>query len=232
MFRDSIKGLDKIFKTDVNHTLTLAIVGEGGTLKSSFAYTLIASQCRNNDTLGIYITLEEGAQSLHLNLQSIGIPIEERLKIVDYNSLRRKFRGEEKHLAFLRMILSIIISFKRQNEERFKYVVIDSLGALYSLVDIADPRREMYHFFNTLRENDLTTTIIMERIGLTESYAGAESMLFLVDGVIELGVVETTQNVRRYIQIKKMRAVKHDMEKFVLDIGDEGLEVLGPLYGY
>ncbi|MCI0496685.1 MAG: hypothetical protein L0Z54_00085 [Thermoplasmata archaeon] len=232
MFRDSIRGLDKIFKTDIDHTIALAIVGEGGTMKSSFSYSLIASQCLREDTLGIYITLEEGSSSLHFNLKSLGIPVEERLKIVDYNSLRRKFRGEEKHLAFLRMILSIIISFKRQNEERFKYVVIDSLGALYSLVDIADPRREMYHFFNTLRENDLTTVIIMERIGLTETYAGAEAMLFLVDGVIELGVVETTQNVRRYVQVKKMRAVKHDMEKFVLDIGDDGLEVLGPLYGY
>jgi len=232
VFRDSIKGLDKIFKTDIDHTVALAIVGEGGTLKSSFAYSLIAAQCERDDTLGIYITLEEGGQSLNYNLESLGIDIEERLKIVDYNSLRRKFRGEEKHLAFLRMILSIIISFKRQNPERFQYVVIDSLGALYSLVDIDDPRREMYHFFNTLRENDLTTTIIMERIGLTESYAGAETMLFLVDGVIELGVVETTQNVRRYLQIKKMRAVKHDMEKFVLDVGDNGLMVLGPLYGY
>ncbi len=232
MFKDSIKGLDKIFKTDIQSTVALAIVGEGGTLKSSFTYSLLAENCLTDDALGIYITLEETAESLLQNQRSIGVRLEERLKIVDYNSMRRRFRGEEKHLAFLRMILSILLSYKKQHGDRFKYVALDSLGALYSLVELKDPRREMYHFFNTLRENDLTTWIIMERVGLGETYAGAESMLFLVDGVIELGVVETTQNVRRYIQVKKMRSVKHDMEKFVLDVGEEGLEVLGPLYGY
>lgn len=232
MFKNTIKGLDKIFKTDVNHTVAIAIVGEGGTLKSSFAYALIAEECRNKDALGIFISLEEGTKSLIMNLKSLGVRLDERLRVVDYLSLRRKFKGEEKHLAFLRMILSILLSYKKQHSERFKYVVIDSLGALYSLVEIDDPRREMYHFFNTLREHELTTVIVMERVGLGEIYSGAESMLFLVDGVIELGVVETTQNVRRYVQVKKMRAVKHDMEKFVLDVDDDGLVVLGPLYGY
>jgi len=53
---------------------------------------------------------------------------------------------------------------------------------------------------------------------------------YLADSIIELGIVENQERVKRYIQIKKMRAVKHKMEKHQLIVGKDGLSVLGPVY--
>jgi KaiC/GvpD/RAD55 family RecA-like ATPase len=53
---------------------------------------------------------------------------------------------------------------------------------------------------------------------------------FLADGTIELGVIEDKGGVKRYIQISKMRAVKHAMEKHQLMIDKNGINILGPIY--
>jgi KaiC/GvpD/RAD55 family RecA-like ATPase len=44
-----------------------------------------------------------------------------------------------------------------------------------------------------------------------------------VDGVIELGRVETHQDVVRYVQVRKMRGTAHDLNKRAMEIGDRGV---------
>jgi KaiC/GvpD/RAD55 family RecA-like ATPase len=53
---------------------------------------------------------------------------------------------------------------------------------------------------------------------------------FLADGTIELGMVEVNGVVKRYIQILKMRATRHAMEKHQITIDENGLNILGPIY--
>jgi len=53
---------------------------------------------------------------------------------------------------------------------------------------------------------------------------------FLADGTIELGLMEGRSGVKRYIQILKMRAAKHAMEKHQLIADESGLKILGQIY--
>jgi KaiC/GvpD/RAD55 family RecA-like ATPase len=62
------------------------------------------------------------------------------------------------------------------------------------------------------------------------TYDIAKPEHFLADGVIELGLIEAADGVKRYIQIRKMRAVNHKMEKHQLAVGEQGLSVLGSIY--
>jgi KaiC/GvpD/RAD55 family RecA-like ATPase len=53
---------------------------------------------------------------------------------------------------------------------------------------------------------------------------------FLADGVIELGTRESSDDVKRYIQIRKMRSARHEMGKHQMIVGKEGISVLGSIY--
>jgi KaiC/GvpD/RAD55 family RecA-like ATPase len=52
--------------------------------------------------------------------------------------------------------------------------------------------------------------------------------VFLVDGIIELGLDRTRGKLVRYIRVDKMRACEHSMEKHTVEVGEGGLTILGP----
>ncbi len=85
-----------------------------------------------------------------------------------------------------------------------------------------------------LKDKELTSFLIMEA-GLSEGFVYANdypgcSEYFLADGIIEVGTVEARENVKRYIQIRKMRATRHTMNKHQLIVDEEGLAILGSVY--
>lgn len=86
-------------------------------------------------------------------------------------------------------------------------------------------RKDSYHFFTLLRNSGLTSFVTLETDGL-----GFTPESFLADGVIEMGSTETHEDVIRYIQVKKMRAVKHSMKKYQIIVESDGLSVLEPVY--
>ena len=54
---------------------------------------------------------------------------------------------------------------------------------------------------------------------------------YLADGVIFLGMDRDMEgHITRFLQIKKMRATKHSMEKHGIEISDDGIMVLRPLF--
>jgi len=53
---------------------------------------------------------------------------------------------------------------------------------------------------------------------------------YLVDGVLDMGFVDTGQEVYRYLQVRKLRGSSHDLRKYVGEINGNGFEVRGLLY--
>lgn len=228
MFRETIEGLDQIFETDIKTRKTLLVLGGGGTLKTSFVYNLLSLHLAKTGEVALYITLEESEESILENIRSINAPISNNIHIVDYNILRSQFKDKEKDLEFAYVLETLMNSFKKEYPDKFRYLALDSLGALYSLIKISDARSDIYHFFNTLKDLSLTGFIIAEETVAEQGKFGYED--FLTDGVITLGLVEIEGQVKRYMQVKKMRTVKHQMDKFEMAIGDNGLTIVGPLF--
>lgn len=226
MFKDTITGLDKVFKDDVRRPKVILVTGPPGSMKSSFIYTLLTSYLDGSNEFGVYTTLEESVSSHLSNMENLGINLCLNLQITDFTDLREE--GED--VDYLKFIEKMLRHFKKVKGDRFTCFTLDSLGALYSLMDGQENmRKKMYHFFQLLRDLNLYSFIVMERSQDTESsLLGNEG--FLADGIIYLGLKRRQGRLSRFIQVEKMRACEHSMELHALDLRMGKICVLGPIF--
>jgi len=234
MFKDSIPGLDKVFKIDVERPKVILVTGPPGSMKTSFCYTLMSKYLEKRNEFGLYCTLEETVDSHLKNMTSLGVKLTTKMQISDLTDLREideidEAMGNRDEIDYLLFIERMIQKFKQDYGDRFSVFVIDSLGALYSLMEnTADMRKKMFYFFKMLRDSNLYSYAIMERSPHAESQLlGNEG--FLADGIIMLGLDRQRGTLTRYLQVEKMRASEHSMEKHALEVGKGGIAVLGPL---
>jgi len=234
LFKDSLPGLEKVFKNDIDRPKIILITGPAGSMKTSFCYSLMSSYLRDKNEFGLYATLEEAVDSHLKNMESMGVKLSPKMQISDMTDLREidqidEVIGQEAQTDYVLFIEKMIQRFRRTHGDKFSIFVLDSLGALYSLMeDVKDMRKKMFYFFKMLRDNNLTCFVIMER-----SLSGESQLLgnegFLADGIIMLGLDRTRGKLVRYLQVEKMRAAEHSMEKHAIEIGKTGITVLGPL---
>lgn len=231
--RDSIPGLDRIFRSDIEAPKIILVTGPPGSMKTSFCYSVMSNYLEKADEVGLYVTLEETSSSHVNNMRSLGIEASPNMEISDITDLREldEVIDEEKPTDYIQFIEQTVEYYKQKHGERFTVFTLDSLGALYSLMESsANMRKKMFYFFKTLRDQNLVCFIVMERSrGAPSDLMGNEG--FLVDGIIELGLDRTRGKLARFIRVEKMRACKHSMEKHTVEVGEKGLTILGPTLG-
>jgi KaiC/GvpD/RAD55 family RecA-like ATPase len=234
LFKDSIPGLDKVFKNDIERPKIILVTGPPGSMKTSFCYSLMSHYLKDKNEFGLYATLEETVDSHLRNMESMGVKLSAKMQISDMTDLREidqidEVIGQESGTDYVLFIEKMIQRFRRTHGDKFSILVLDSLGALYSLMEnVQDMRKKMFYFFKMLRDNNLTAFIIMER-----SLSGESQLLgnegFLADGIIMLGLDRQRGKLVRYLQVEKMRAAEHSMEKHAIEVTKNGMTVLGPL---
>jgi len=221
---NAIKGFDVLFKGDIPRGSVILVTGIEGALKSGFVFDMMSNYLAGTNEHGLYTTLEETEESHLRNMKSLGIKKLDRMHIFDYKDIRHELGDEE--LDMLK-VTEDVINFYKEKYENLTIFALDSLNAFYSLSTQLNLRKNMYRFFTMLREKNLTSFLVLETC--------SPSLLeppeyFLADGIIELGIVEAKENgkdVKRYIQIRKMRAANHSMEKHQVMVGKDGLYVAG-----
>ncbi len=231
MFQSTIKGLDKIFKTNNYEKMIIMVSGYTGTLKSTFTYSLMSKYLDNHPgEIGLYATIEETKESLLKNLKSIGVKPNENIFIADYNRTREMYREESENTDFLELTEKLIMSTKEERGDAFTVFALDSLNALYTLTKMDNDyliRKRIYYFYKLLRDAGLTSLVLKE-LPRESSYVGREDENFLADGVIELGIRRTLEGKKRYVEVLKMRQNQHSMKQYIIDIDKEGLSIIGP----
>ncbi|PIV69267.1 MAG: signal transduction protein [Euryarchaeota archaeon CG01_land_8_20_14_3_00_38_12] len=226
MLKDTVNGLDKVLEKDIPPGFVILIKGSPGTLKSGFMHNVLSNYLsKEKKEFGVYATIEETKESHLRNMRSLGIKMPDNMEMFDYSDIRTEWKKEEKEgkLDIVKITEDIIKFYKEEKKENFTIFALDSFSALCSLAEVK--RGDSYHFFTLLRNSGLTSFVAQETDG---QQSIPES--FLADGVVELGTVETHEDVVRYIQVKKMRAVKHSMKKHQLIVESDGLSVLEPVY--
>jgi KaiC/GvpD/RAD55 family RecA-like ATPase len=228
MFRGTLPGLDLVFHTDPPLGSIITLVGGAGTLKSAFAYAVLSARLTAHpEERAIYVTLEETKDGHLANLNSLGIKPHLRIAISDVASLRAEMRGlgeggfrEEDYLALI---------LKRARGEDidgkpYNFLVLDSLNALEAAMptDPRQTRRALQDFFFELRSRKITTIALIETMQVDD-----RPEYFLVDGIIELGVMRHNNDFKRFITVRKMRASRHEMRPFILDVTPAGIRVMG-----
>jgi len=256
MFLDTISGLNKIFETDIPDGMVVLITGGPGTLKSAFVFNLLSMHLeKNKKEFGSYVTLEETKSSHIRNMKSLNIKMQKRLMISDLASFRSHMGYDD--LDYLNLIKSRAmkkakLASKKMDDKDYEFDTssgninspeisenpetkykspsvfgLDSLNALYSLMNLTgtDVRQEMLKFFHQLKETKMTSFFILE----TDPQESYKDEYFLVDGIIELGIMESQGQLKRYMMVKKMRATKHNLDPYVIELTKTGIRIVGQL---
>jgi circadian clock protein KaiC len=211
-----IQGFDEKMAGGVPEGNIVLVAGEPGTLKSSIVFNILYHNAKVENRIGVYITLEQGRDSLCQQMASMGMDpgdIESRVSIVDLALIRRNIDKLGKQ-SWMEIFKTYAQNVKESLD--YKILVLDSLPILEMLAEFENPRTELFHFFEWLRELKVTTFIISEMKAGSELYAKHDED-FLADGIIHLKMEKVDEvNVARRIRCVKMRSTTHSPNYYTL----------------
>lgn len=253
-----VEGFDQYLHPGIPWGSVCLVMGGPGTLKTTFVFTLLYNNMKLNNQKGLYISLEQSKESLLTNMAKIGLTDinPETLEIADYGTLRLMLKkaldksrkelrsdldpGKNKGLIDVtnpvteetNVGINWLEDIQKLIRDRVEFgdvniVALDSLNGLYALTDFTNARKELFHFFGFLREIDVTSFLIAEAIPTSPIIGEYGVEQFLSDGIFELGIIEDREPMR-YIQMKKIRGIAHDMNKYAFKV-DDGIRVWGKL---
>lgn len=233
MFKDTIEGLGEIFQKDISPPMIIIVRGPPGSMKTTFIHMIMSRYLSKHDEFGLYTTLEESVRSHLRTIKSIGMDICLNMQISDFSELRKSQGDNIDKIDYLGFTEDLVKHFKGIYKDKFTVFAFDSLGALYSLMrGVESPpvvRKKIYHFFEMLRDHNLIAFMVMESAIEGESkLLGDEG--YLSDGIVLLGLKRKQGKLIRYLQVEKMRSVKHSMEMHAIEIRNNQIMVLGPIY--
>jgi len=201
------------------------ICGTPGCMKSSLAYSILYKNAVEGNLKGLYITLEQGIPSLKKQMEMLGMVEEsEKLDIVDHKMIDKELGGERRfELNLVKKVKYYVDDLL--NREDYDIIAIDPLNALYSLTTIKNPRREVYLFFEGLREKEITSFLVSEMDQGVNRFGKYGVEEFLSDAIIHLNFMRERDILERYLGIVKMRCTNHDLQYFPLFYNKNGFVI-------
>lgn len=223
-----VDGLDEHIEGGIPKGSVSLICGSPGSMKSSLGYYILYHNAKEKNLKGIYISLEQDLKSLKMQMKKLGMKnrsINNDLTILDYDIIKKEISKEKNWLKEISKYVK-----KVKKEKGADLLVIDSLDALYALSRIEEPRREVYHFFKSLRDIGITSYLLSEISSNSGkfSYYGIED--FLADGIIHMQFQkkgDLLSSMERYLGIIKLRTTNHDTQYFPLLYMSEKFTVFG-----
>ncbi len=213
-----VGGLDQALGGGIPEGSIVLVAGPPGTMKTSLIYNIMYHNA-GNGRRGLYITLEQTAESLRHAMERFGFdPIEEaELYVLDLGVLRTSLKRAEATKDWIGILVDIVKEAVAANQ--YKVLALDSMEALYALADFGAPRRDLFQLFAALRELGLTTFLVAETpIGSQRLTQYGED--FLADGILHLRHVEVGEtDVQLRLRCVKMRMMDHVHNSLALTYG-------------
>jgi len=219
-----IKGLDENMEGGIPKGYVVLITGMPGSMKSSVGFNILYNNAKHKKTKGIYISLEQGRDSLLEQMDRLHMPaaeMENLISVVDIGYLRLNSEGMEYGDSWNSVFRMYAENMKES--QNYEILVIDSLAAVEVLADVKNKRAELFHLFGWLRGLGVTTFIISEA-SVDQSIMRDED--FLADGVIHLDLRREGSSVNLYLGVAKMRKTLHKRGYVPLIFDQSGFELV------
>jgi KaiC/GvpD/RAD55 family RecA-like ATPase len=211
-----IEGFDEALEGGIPKGHIVLVCGTAGTMKTSLTFSLMYNNVKKNGLKGLFITLEEGQEHVRKAMQELGMKDIDDLDlyILDIARIRLDHKDEELSKNWIDILTRYIQERVKLN--KFDIVALDSLAALYSLSELKIPRRDLFHFFNILRQLGITAFLINE-VPFGSSILVPYDEDFLADGILHLKHHEVgDSDFQLRIRCIKMRRTKHFTGYFAL----------------
>jgi len=211
-----IEGFDEKLQGGVPASSVVLLVGEPGTMKSSVAFNMLFNNAKEKGQRGLYVTFEQSSKSLAKHMSGLGMDpskLQDKIEIVDIGLIRKKLT-QLKEQSWIQIFKMYTKNLKESSD--YSLLVIDSLPVLEVLAKFDNPREELFHLFEWLRDLGVTTILISEMTPDSKSYSN-HGEDFLADGIFYLRMMETGDvSVQRQLRCVKMRSTEHNTDYHTL----------------
>ena len=220
-----VRGLDEQLEGGIPQGDVILIAGKPGTMKSSLGFNILWNNAKQSGVPGAYVTLEQSRDSLLVNMARLGMPIEgleRNISILDLGMIRKKLTQltDETWLEVFKMYVQNL----RKNMN-IELMVIDSLPVLEIMAKFKDPRDDLFHFFEWLRDLGVTTMLIAE-MDQDSCHFSKNGEDFLADGIIHMDLKREGNNVNLYTSVVKMRKTAHRRGYYPVIYDRKGFEIV------
>lgn len=224
--KSGIPGLDKVLHGGFLEGSIITIGGPSGGGKSTFAMQYLYEGATKYDEPGIYISIEEGKDSMMFHMSGYewdlaGAEKKQKLVFLDYPVYE-----VDQFLQQAGAVKEII------NTVGVKRVVIDSIMPIALYFKNDDERKKGFlKFISNVRKWGTTTFIISEDTtpssedALPNTTYGIESF---TDGWINVSyMLDPKKKERvRMVEVLKMKGIKHSSKRYLAQLSDKGFKIL------
>ncbi len=204
-----------MLKGGIPHGHIVLVRGGPGTFKSSITMNMLSNNAGFDGKKSLYLSLEETKESLQATARGLGIKEwdEDKFLIADVSKIRLEHTEAQETHNWLKIVEKYI---HRRVEDGFDIIALDSMSALYSLMEFKNPRKELFKFFGFLKRLNINVFLI------TESWedAGRYNLYgedFLSDGIIYLKYHHVSETeIQLWMRCVKMRQVNHTKNYYAL----------------
>ena len=211
-----IQGFDEKLGGGIHEGSIVLICGEPGTFKSTTVFYMMYMNAMKESRPSIFISLEQGRDSLVRHLKGMNMDpkdVDDMVSIVDLSVIRRNLEGMAN-----RTWLDIFKMYAQnmKNALDYKILAIDSLPVLEIMARFQQPREELFHLFEWLRDLKATIFLISEmRPG--EKFYGYNGEEFIADGIFHVKMENIDDaNIQRRIRCVKLRGAAHSSSYYLL----------------
>ena len=211
-----IQGFDEKLSGGIPEGSVVLVAGEPGTLKSTAIFYIMYQNAIKENKPGIFISLEQGRESLVRHLRGMGMDprdVEDKVSIVDLSVIRKNLEGMAN-----RTWLDIFKMYAQnmKNALDCKLLAIDSLPVLEVMARFQSPREDIFQLFEWLKGLNSTIFIISE-MASGETQYGKHGEEFIADGIIHVKMeCVDDANIQRRIRCVKMRGAAHSPNYYLL----------------
>lgn len=129
-------------------------------------------------------------------------------------------------------ISNVVVNYSFDGSETTNVIILEGPAVLYALSNLENPRAEIFHAIEELRDSN-RTSIIISNIPTDRNFFGIyDSEDFLSDGIIHLQLKKTSYVTHFYMTIIEIRHTTHDHSFFPLPFDDGSFEILTDDSGY